>query len=105
MAKPSGMKKIIVSSGILVGLALALMLGSGACTKESASEKAGREAREAYEKSKELLKDGYDKTKELTKDGLQKGGEAAKEGLEKTQEAAKDFSKGWKEGGSTPPQK
>ena len=86
--------------GVVAGAALfSFMFFSGGCKKESASEKAGREAREAYEKSKVLLKEGYDKTKDLTKEGLQKGEEAAKEGIEKSQEAAKAFSKGWNEGG------
>lgn len=89
---------------ILIGAAAAVALFSltffyGGCKKESASEKAGREAREAYEKSKDLLKEGFDKTRELTKESLQKGTEAAKEGVEKSKEAAKDFQKGWKEGG------
>ncbi len=84
---------------VAVGAIFSFMFFSGGCKKESASERAGREAREAFEKSKDLLKEGLDKTKDLTKEGLQKGGEAAKEGVAKSQEAAKAFSKGWKEGG------
>ena len=97
MAAGAAKKRI----GVL-GVAALVAVGAGACkesSRESSSEKAGREAREAYEKSRELLKEGLDKTRDLTKEGLQKGGEAAKEGLEKSQEAAKDFQKGWKEGG------
>jgi len=91
-------KKWLVFGAVAVGVLVTFTVFSGGC-KKSDSEKAGREAREAYEKSKEILKEGLDKTKDLTKDGLQKGGEAAKDGLQKSQEAAKDFSKGWKEGG------
>ncbi|MHB8834360.1 MAG: hypothetical protein ACYC9Y_01395 [Candidatus Methylomirabilia bacterium] len=86
-------------SVVAVGALFSFMFLSGGCKKESASEKAGREAREAFEKGKEMLKEGFDKTKDLTKEGLEKGGDAAKEGLEKSQEAAKAFSKGWNEGG------
>ena len=99
MALRSGKRRIVISCGILIGLTALLLFGGGACKKETSSEKAGREAREAYEKSKVLLKEGLDKTKDLTKEGLQKSGEAAKEGYEKSKEAAQDFSKGWKEGG------
>lgn len=100
MAQRSRTKKVIISCFVLLGLTVGLLVGTGACKKEeSASEKAGREAREAFEKSKELLKEGLDKTRDLTKEGLEKGSEAAKEGLEKSREAAEDFSKGWKEGG------
>lgn len=84
---------------VAVGALFSVMILSGGCKKESASEKAGREAREAFEKSKVILKDGFDKTKDLTREGLEKGGAAAKEGIEKSQEAAKAFSKGWNEGG------
>ncbi len=84
---------------VAIGALFSFMFFSGGCKKESASEKAGREAREAFEKGKELFKEGYDKTKDLTKEGLQKGEEAAKDGLEKSQEAAKAFQKGWDEGG------
>ena len=92
-------KRLVVAGVVVVGALCSFMFFSGGCMKESASEKAGREAREAYEKSKVLLKEGYDKTKDLTKDGLEKSGDAAKEGLEKSQEAAKSFSKGWNAGG------
>jgi len=93
-------RRWVVAGVVAVGAIFSLMAFSGGCKKqESASEKAGREAREAFEKGKELFKEGFDKTKDLTKDGLEKGSEAAKEGLEKSQEAAKAFSKGWKEGG------
>ena len=98
MKKGSG-RRWVVTGAVALGVLVSVMMFSGGCKKESASEKAGREAREAYEKSKELLKEGYDKTKDLTKEGLQKSGEAAKDGLEKSQEAAKAFSKGWNEGG------
>jgi hypothetical protein len=78
-----------IVAGAIAAVALSsFVFFSGGCQrKESASEKAGREAREAYEKSKELVKEGYDKTKDLTK-----------EGIAKSQEAAKDFQKGWSEG-------
>ena len=84
---------------VAIGALFSLLLLSGGCKKESQSEKAGREAREAFEKGKELFKEGIDKTKDITKEGLEKGTEAAKDGIEKSQEAAKAFSKGWKEGG------
>jgi len=96
-------RRWIVASVVAAGALLSFVFFSGGCSKESASEKAGREAREAYEKSKVLLKEGYDKTKDLTKEGLEKSQEAAKEGVEISKEAAKDFQKGWnagaKEGG------
>ena len=93
-------RRWIVIGVVAVGALFSFMIFSNGCKKkESASEQAGREAREAFEKSKELFKEGLDKTKDLTKDGLQKGSEAAKEGIEKSQEAAKAFSKGWNEGG------
>ena len=100
MAKiKSGSGRRWVGIGVVaVGAIFSFMFFSGGCKKESASEKAGREAREAYEKSKDLLKEGYDKTKDLTKEGLKKGEEAAKEGVEKSQDAAKAFQKGWNEG-------
>ncbi len=88
MAAGSAKKRIVLWGCVAIGVAAVIVLGSGACKKESASERAGREARETFEKSKELLKEGLDKTKDLTK-----------EGLEKTGEAAKEFQKGWKEGG------
>lgn len=69
-------------------LATLLVVAPGCKKKETPAERAGREAREAFEKSKDLMKEGLDKTKE----GLEKGGEAAKD-------AAKDFSKGWNKGG------
>jgi len=98
--KVSGSGRRWIKIGVVaVGALASFMFFSGGCKKESASEKAGREAREAFEKSKVMLKEGFDKTKDLTKEGLQKGGEAAKDGLEKSQEAAKAFSKGWNEGG------
>ena len=98
--KMTGSRRRLMGIGAVAVAALfSFMFFSGGCKKESASEKAGRETREAYEKSKVLLKEGYDKTKDLTKEGLQKGEEAAKEGIEKSQEAAKAFSKGWNEGG------
>ena len=102
MAKiKSGSRKRWIMTGVVAVAAIfSFAFFSGGCNKkETASEKAGRDAREAYEKGKDLLKEGLDKTKDLTKDGLQKGGEAAKEGIEKSQEAAKAFSKGWNEGG------
>jgi Pyruvate/2-oxoacid:ferredoxin oxidoreductase gamma subunit len=81
-------KRWLVTGVVAVGALFSFVCFSGGCKKqESASEKAGREAREAYEKSKELLKEGYDKTKDITKEGLEKGSEAAK-----------DFQKGWSEG-------
>jgi hypothetical protein len=91
MAEQNRKKRVVVLGCVALGVAAVFMIGSGACKefrKETSSEKAGREAREAYEKSKELLKEGYDKTKDLTK-----------EGLEKSQEAAKGFQKGWEEAG------
>lgn len=98
--KKSGSGRWLIVAGVVAlgALSTVVFLTNG-CKKESASQKAGREARETFEKSKELFKEGLDKTKDLTKEGLEKGGEAAKEGLEKSQEAAKAFSKGWKEGG------
>jgi len=82
-------RRWIVTGVVAVGAIFSLLAFSGGCTKkESASEKAGREAREAFEKGKQLMKDGLDK-----------GGAVAKDGLEKSKEAAKDFSKGWNEGG------
>jgi len=101
MAKnKTGSRRRLIAGGALAAVALLSFLSfSGGCKKESASEKAGREAREAYEKSKDFVKEGFDKTKDLTKEGLQKGEEAAKESIEKSQEAAKAFSKGWNEGG------
>jgi hypothetical protein len=93
-------KRLLVAGAVTLGALFAIMAFSGGCKKqETASEKAGREAREAFEKGKDLLKEGLDKTKDLTKEGLEKGSEAAKEGIEKSQEAAKGFAKGWKEGG------
>lgn len=98
--KAGSSRRWIVTGVIAVGALFSLMAFSGGCKKqESASEKAGREAREAFEKGKQLMKDGFDKTKDLTKEGLEKGGAAAKDGIEKSKEAAKDFSKGWNEGG------
>ena len=88
-ASKAGSGRRWIGTGVVAGAALlAFMFFSGGCNKESASEKAGREAREAYEKSKDFLKEG-----------VQKGSEAAKEGVGKSQEAAKAFSKGWNEGG------
>lgn len=85
---------------VTVGALFSFMVLTNGCKKqESASEKAGREAREAFEKGKELFKESLDKTKDLTKEGLEKGGEVAKDGIEKSQDAAKAFSKGWNEGG------
>ena len=82
-------KRWIVRGAVAAVALFSFMFFSGGCSKqESSSEKAGREAREAYEKSKELLKEG-----------MQKSGEVAKDGVEKSQEAAKAFSKGWNEGG------
>ena len=69
-----------------LAVAAVVMIGSGACKKESHT--AGKEARQAFEKSKDLLSEGLDKTKDATK-----------EGLDKSKEAAKEFQKGWKEGG------
>ena len=83
---------------VAVGAIFSFMFFSGGCKKESASEKAGREAREAYEKSKELLKEGYDKTKDLTKEGLQKGEEAAKEGRRKVAGSRKGVPEGLERG-------
>ena len=97
MAEHNWKKRIVVLGCVALGVAAAIVLGAGACKdswKETSSEKAGREAREAYEKSKVLLKEGYDKTKDITK-----------ESLEKSQEAAKDFQKGWQEGGKEPQSK
>ena len=88
MAAQTRKKRLVILGCIALGVAAVLTIGSGACKKETTSEKAGREAREAYEKSKVLLKESYDKTKDITKEGLQK-----------SQEAAKDFQKGWNEGG------
>ena len=64
MAKmKSGSGRRWIGVGVVaVGVMFSFMFLSSGCKKESASEKAGREAREAYEKSKELLKEGYDKT-------------------------------------------
>lgn len=87
-------------SVVAIGALFSFMFISSGCKKqESASEQAGREAREAFEKSRDLLKEGLDKTKDITQEGLEKGSEAAKEGYEKSMEAAKDFQKGWNEGG------
>ena len=87
MKRSGSGRRWIVVGAIAVGTLFSFMFISSGCNKESGGEKAGREAREAYEKSKELVKEG-----------LEKGGEAAKEGLAKSQEAAKDFQKGWQEG-------
>jgi hypothetical protein len=87
MAGRNRKKRIVALAGIALACAAVFTIGAGACKKETSSEKAGREAREAYEKSKDMIKEGLDKTKDLTK-----------ESLEKSQEAAKDFQKGWKEG-------
>ena len=88
-SKAGSGRRWIVAGVVAVGAIFSLMAFSGGCKKqESASEKAGREAREAYEKGKQLMKEGLDKS-----------GAAAKDGLEKSKEAAKDFSKGWSEGG------
>jgi transaldolase len=89
MSRRNWKKRSVLLIAAALGCAAALTIGSGACKKETSSEKAGREAREAYEKSKDLLKEGLDKTKDLTKESVQK-----------SQEAAKDFQKGWKEGGT-----
>jgi hypothetical protein len=88
-AKAGSGRRWLLAGVVMAGALFSFTFLSGGCQKkESASEKAGREAREAYEKSKVLLKEGVDK-----------GTEAAKESLEKSKEAAKDFQKGWKEGG------
>ena len=93
-------RRWIVFSGVAIAALFSFMFLSSGCKKqETTGEKAGREAREAFEKGKELLKEGLDKTKDLTKDGIQKGSDAAKDGIEKSKEAAKGFSKGWNEGG------
>jgi len=102
MLKRTRMTKRIGYGGLLLVLSALALIGAGACKKEE-SRTAGKEARETFEKSKEFLKGGLEKTKDLTKDSLEKGGEVAKEGLDKSKEAAKEFSKGWKEGGSSPP--
>jgi hypothetical protein len=95
MAKTGSGRRWVVAVGVVAAALVSFTVISGGCQKkESASEKAGREAREAFEKSKDLLKEGVDKTKDLTK-----------EGLSKTQEAAKDFEKGWKAGGEQRPAK
>ena len=87
--KQTGARRRWVSIGVVaIGALFTCALLAGGCKQESASEKAGREAREAFEKGKQLMKDGLDK-----------GGEAAKQGIEKSQDAAKGFAKGWKEGG------
>jgi len=99
MAQTGRTRKWLGVSFVAVGTIFSLVFFSNGCKKESAGEKAGREAREAFEKGKELFKEGFDKTKDLTKEGLEKGSDAAKDGLEKSQEAAKAFSKGWNEGG------
>lgn len=90
---------VILAGVVAIGALSSFVFLANGCKKETASERAGRDAREAFEKSKDLFKEGLDKTKDLTKEGLEKGTEAAKEGLEKSQDAAKAFSKGWKEGG------
>ena len=90
MAQTGSKKRWFMAAGVAALAVFSFTFFSGGCKKETSSEKAGREAREAYEKSKELLKEGYDKTKDLTKDSLQK-----------SQEAAKDFQKGWNAGGTT----
>ena len=97
--KAGSRRRLIVAASVAVGALFSFMLFSGGCKKESASEKAGREAREAYEKSKDLLKEGYDKTKDLTKEGLQKGEEAAKEGHREVAGSRQGVPKGWNEGG------
>ncbi|HEY5999677.1 MAG TPA: hypothetical protein VI078_10310 [bacterium] len=89
MAKTGSRQRWIVMGAVAAAAVFAFSFFSGGCQKkETASEKAGREAREAFDKSKELLKEG-----------LQKGTEAAKQGVEASKEAAKDFQKGWQEGG------
>jgi len=87
MRKAGSGRRWIVMGAVAAAAVFSFALFSGGCKKETASEKAGREAREAFEKSKELLKEGYDK-----------GTEAAKQGVEASKEAAKDFQKGWSEG-------
>jgi type II secretory pathway pseudopilin PulG len=87
MAKTSPGKRWIVIGAVAAVALCSFAMFSGGCKKETASEQAGREAREAYEKSKVLLKEGYDKS-----------AEAAKQGVEASKEAAKDFQKGWSEG-------
>lgn len=87
---------IALFCALLLGVAAVVMIGSGACKKESRT--AGKEARQAYEKSKELLQEGLDKTKDVTKESLEKGGDVAKQGVDQTKAAAEEFSKGWKEG-------
>lgn len=101
MAKTrAGSRRRLLTVGVVaVGALCSFMFFSSGCKKETASEKAGREAREAFEKGKQMMKEGFDKSKDITKEGLEKGGEAAKEGLQKSQEAAKAFQKGWNEGG------
>ena len=79
MAKTGTRKRWIMAVGVAAAAVLSFTFFSGGCKKESASEKAGREAREAFEKSKEVLKESLDKTKELTKDSVQKSQEAAKD--------------------------
>lgn len=99
-SKAGSRKRFLAAGVVAVGALCSFMLISSGCKKkETASERAGREAREAFEKGKDLLKDGLDKTKDLTREGLEKGSAAAVDGLEKSKEAARDFSKGWKEGG------
>ena len=88
MAKTGSRKRWVMAGAVAAAAVFSFALISGGCQKkETASEKAGREAREAYEKSKELLKEGYDKS-----------AEAAKKGVDASKEAAKDFQKGWSEG-------
>lgn len=88
-ARNRGLKVALVVLCIaLAALASFYAYGYFSRRNESASHKAGREAREAFEKGKEILKGGVDKT-----------GEAAKKGLEAGKEATQDFQKGWKEGG------
>lgn len=88
MAKTGSKQRWIVIGAVAAAAVFSFALFSGGCQKkETASEKAGREAREAFEKSKDLLKEGIDKTVDATK-----------QGVEASKEAAKDFQKGWKEG-------
>jgi hypothetical protein len=88
-ARSRGLKTVLILAVVvLAGFAAYYSYQYISRRNESASRKAGREAREAYEKGKDLFKTGIDKTEEATKKGYEAG-----------KDAAQEFQKGWKEGG------
>ena len=63
MPATSSWKRVAKYGALALGVAAVVMIGSGACKKDS-SRTAGKESREAYEKSKELVKDYIAMTKD-----------------------------------------